>query len=269
MANIRTPKYQLRVNNPDAISIDVLESVQSQYAASPRILTLLVKKTALADPGRDVMLYYDGIFNPMTAQGVGLDIWGRIVGTWRTVDFEDRHWLGFKQASLQTFNHGVFWKGKNAFVATDLDDKGFRRLVFWKAAANIASAEAPALNELLQRLFPEREAYVADLGQMHIRVVTAFSLTDTEEAIFLRYGLMAKGAGVGVSWLSIPGNYLGFRYTGFVPFDQGPFWSGRILNDHPVAWLPAEMPRIGFSMGFAPFNQAPFWAGQIVTPEKY
>lgn len=269
MRSIRSPKYQLRVNNPDAISIDVLDSIQSQYAASPRILALLVKKAALADPGKDVMLYYDGIFNPKTAQGVGLDVWGRIVGAWRTIDLEDRRWLGFKQASLEPFDQGVFWNGKLSFATSDLDDSGFRRLVFWKAAANIASAEAPALNELLQRLFAEQTAYVVDLGQMHIRVVAALALTDVDEAIFRRYGLMAKGAGVGVSWLSVPGNFLGFKYTGFVPFDQGPFWAGQILNDRPVAWLPAEMPRIGFSMGFAPFNQSTFWAGQIVAPEKY
>ena len=55
MANIRKPKYQIRVNNPDAITdIDVLETIQSQYAASPHILALLVNKAAIADPGKDL-----------------------------------------------------------------------------------------------------------------------------------------------------------------------------------------------------------------------
>ena len=58
MANVRNPKMQLRVNCPDAISdIDALEPIQSQYAASPRIVSLLVKKAALLDPGNDFMAW--------------------------------------------------------------------------------------------------------------------------------------------------------------------------------------------------------------------
>jgi len=96
MANLRFSKYQLRVNNPDGISdIDALEPVQSQYAASPRITSLLVRQAALLDPGRDVMAWYDGIFNPRTAEGVGLDIWGRIVGIGRMLWAQNTEFFGF------------------------------------------------------------------------------------------------------------------------------------------------------------------------------
>ena len=237
MANIRKPKYQLRVNNPDAITdIDVLETIQSQYAASPHIMALLVNKAALADPGKDLMLYYDGIFNPKTAQGVGLDIWGRIVGAPRTIDVEDKRWFGFKQGQLQPFNQGVFWKGEKAYTAYDMTDEDYRTLIFWKAAANIASAEAPALNLLLQRLFPGRTCYVIELAPMHIRVVTRVGLSEIHLAIFRKYGLIAKGAGIGVSWLDVPGDVLGFAGTGLAPFNQAPFFSGGIINDfNPAA----------------------------------
>ena len=44
MANFRNPRTQIRVNCPDIVSdIDALEPVQSQYAASPRITSLLVR----------------------------------------------------------------------------------------------------------------------------------------------------------------------------------------------------------------------------------
>ena len=232
MANIRKPKYQLRVNNPDAITdIDILDTIQSQYAASPRLLALLVAKAALADPGKDLMRWYMGIFNPKTAQSVGLDIWGRIVGVPRTIDVEDKRWFGFKQGRLEPFDQGVFWKGEKAYTAYDMDDEAYRTLIFWKAAANIASAEAPALNLLLQRLFPDKTCYVIELAPMHIRVVTRVGLSPIHEAIFRKYGLMAKGAGVGVSWLDVPGDVLGFAGTGLAPFNQAPFFSGGVIND--------------------------------------
>lgn len=286
MKNIRDPRYQLRVNNPDAISgIDVLEAIQSQYAASPHMLALLVNKAALADPGKDLMLWYMNIFNPKTAQGVGLDIWGRIVGASRAISLPDGPFLGFS-AGFGNFRRrggsrgAPFWQGAASYVVSELDDEGFRQLIFWKAAANIASAEAPALNELLQRLFPGQTPFVIETGAMKIRVVSRFVMSETQEAIFRGYGLLGKGAGVGVSWLSVSGPVLGFA-EGFGNFrreggsDGAPFWNGAIIDDSPVAWLPAEMPRLGFAGGFGNFrweggsDGAPFWAGHIVPGEYY
>ena len=243
MANIRYPKYQLRVNNPDAISsIDVLESIQSQYAASPHLLALLVKKAAIADPGRDLMKFYMGIFNPQTAQGIGLDIWGRIVGVSRVIEVEVTRWFGFTQGRLQPFGQAPFWRGVRSYVTQDLDDEDYRVLVFWKAAANIASAEAPALNNLLQRLFPGKQCFVLEIRPMHIRVVTRVGISAIHKAIFRRYGLIAKGAGVGVSWLDVPPKTFGFAGTGLLPFGNGesgsrqsggPFFAGNIVDYQP------------------------------------
>lgn len=231
MANIRYEKYQLRINNPDGISsIDVLDSIQSQYAASPHMLALLVSKAALADPGKDVMIWYDKIFNPRTAEGIGLDIWGRIVGANRTLEVGETRWFGFMQGRLQPFNQGVFWSGEQVYTTSDLSDEDFRTLIFWKAAANIASAEAPALNQLLQNLFPGEVSYIIEVGVMHIRVISRFQLTAIQEAIFRRYGLLAKGAGVGVEWLGVPAHTLGFAGTELEPFDQGTFFNGQIVN---------------------------------------
>jgi len=245
MTDIRYDKYQLRVNNPDAISsIDVLDSVQSQYAASPHMLSLLVNQAALADPGKDLMLWYANIFNPRTAQGIGLDIWGRIVGVPRVLDVEEPDWFGFRQGLLQPFDQGAFWHGKKAYHTEDLDDDAYRTLIFWKAAANIASAEAPELNLLLQRLFPGRACCVLEVGSpMHIRVVTRVNLSPVHEAIFRKYGLIAKGAGVGVSWLDVPEGTFGFANTGLLPFGNGAegaangggtFFSKRIINYQPA-----------------------------------
>lgn len=227
MANIRNSRYQLRVNNPDAITdIDALETIQSQYAASPRILALLVSKAALLDMGKDFMLWHMGVFNPLTAQGVGLDIWGRIVAAVRRVELADENWLGFASAYLQTFGHGAFWSGHQASTAYSLSDDDFRKLIFWKAAANIGTATAAGLNELLKRLFPGQTAYVVETGVMAIRVVTLFEPDATYKSLFTRYGLIGKGAGVKSEWLSIPEDVLGFAGSGLAPFNQAPFYAG-------------------------------------------
>lgn len=229
MVNIRKPKYQLRVNNPDAISdIDALEPIQSQYAASPRILALLVRKAALLDPGKDLMLWYDGIFNPRTAEGVGLDIWGRIVGIGRKLWVENTDFFGFHGQNLKGFDQAPFWIQSLASGQVDLSDEAYRFLIFYKAAANIGESTMQALNSLLNSLFAETRdqgfCYVIETEPMHIMAVFNFYLTSYELALIQQYGLLDRPAGVGFSWYQHdPNEMFGFAGQELQNFDNGIF----------------------------------------------
>lgn len=263
MADLRDVKTQLRVNQPDTVSdIDALEPIQSQYAASPRIVSLLVRKTALLDPGRDVMLWYDGIFNPQTAVGVGLDIWTRIVGGFRSVNVpQTEKCFGFAGSLLLPLSQGVFWKGAESYEPIQLDTETARRFLFWKAAVNIGSAEAAEINRLLALLFPGKTLYAIERGVMHLRVVSEFALSPVEEAFFLQYGLPGHGAGVGVSWLAAAMPVFGMANSVLSPFDQAPLFNGRVIGGQ---YVPVETPAFGFfGSGFSCFGDAPFWSNHI------
>ena len=60
-----------------------LRTIQSQYGASPHIIGIVEAAAKQLDPTGDIKTFYDKVFNPLTAEGVGLDIWGRIVGASR------------------------------------------------------------------------------------------------------------------------------------------------------------------------------------------
>ena len=236
MADIRNSKAQLRVNCPDIVSdIDALEPVQSQYAASPRLLALLIKKAALLDPGKDLMLWYDGIFNPRTAQGVGLDIWGRIVGIGRKLWVENVDFFGFHGQILQNFDQAPFWIQSLSSGQVDLTDEAFRFLVFYKAAANIGESTMQAVNALLNSLFEAERgpasSYVLEVGPMEIRAVFNFYLTSSEQALFRQHGLLNRPAGVGFSWYQHdPGEMFGFAGQDLQNFDNGIFTPYTVQN---------------------------------------
>src|ERR1700742_1997604 len=59
---------------------DVWTTVQSQYANSPILTTLITNFAGYVDQARNFDNFFDLIFNVDTAQGYGLDVWGRIVG---------------------------------------------------------------------------------------------------------------------------------------------------------------------------------------------
>lgn len=229
MADIRNPKYQLRINNPDAVSdIDALEPVQSQYAASSRITSLLVSKAAMLDPGKDLMLWHDSVFNPKTAKGVGLDIWGRIVGIGRMLWVQNTQFFGFAYQNLENFDQAPFWIRTLSQGQMRLTDEAYRVLVFYKAAANIGAGDMASINSLLNALFEPSHgpanSYVLEIAPMEIRAVFNFYLTLYEQALLEQYGLLDRPAGVGFSWYHhSPAEMFGFAGQDFQNFDNGTF----------------------------------------------
>ena len=229
MANLRDRKTQLRVNCPDIISdIDALEPVLSQYAASPRILALLVKKAALLDPGRDFMYFYDGEINPKTAGGVGLDIWGRIVGIGRMLWMQNTEFFGFAYQLMENFDQAPFWNESLAQGQFRLTDEAYRFLIFYKAAANIGRGDMASINALLNSLFESEHGtgscYVLETAPMEIRAVFSFYLTGYEQALLTQYGLLDRPAGVGFSWYQYQQDEMfGFAGQDLQNFDSGIF----------------------------------------------
>ena len=206
--------------------------VQSQYAASPTIRKLVDGFNAELDPRSDIQLFFDKIFNPATAQGVGLDYWARIVGVERNVYVEDlSENFGFfitGEQEWQPWDQGVFYSPETAKRGSyRIDDTAFRKFVFWKALANISTADCYTLNRLLTKLF-DNPVIVTEIDTMQIRMTTTRPLEDWQEAVLLQYGLYGKPAGVGYEFWTIETPVIGFVIDGqnYMPLGQAPFFSG-------------------------------------------
>ena len=231
-------------------------TIQSQYSTSERIVALVNSHRLSVLPDADIDLFFKNIFDIETAQGVGLDIWGRILGIERIMPTaETEHWFGFAEADFEPFGQDPFWDGDLNIWNATLEDDQYRQLLMWKAAANISTADAASLNFLLQEIFRGKEIVVREKAPMAIALYVYFDLQNYERAILENYGLMAKGAGVGFSWVEIPLPVFGFAEADYDPFNQAPFWNGGY-----VSWKENSYNYFGFlESNCQPFNQAPFW----------
>lgn len=74
---------------------NVEKTIISQYANSPIICALIERMNEWIDPRADIEQFYNMVFNVATAQGYGLDVWGRIVGIGRHFDIlkPEKLWL--------------------------------------------------------------------------------------------------------------------------------------------------------------------------------
>lgn len=199
-------------------------TILSQYSASPRILALARGFALRLDPAPDIDTFFESIFDIETARGWGLDNWGRILGVPRGVQVATVDWFGYYGSGLQPWNQAPFFNPAQATTNFLLTDEAYRKLLMYKAAANIGSADAATINRLLKQVFPNTFDHIVDNGDMSIRAVFNDYLQPVEIGILNTYGALNKGAGVQWIYLSVnPDETFGFDDSGFQPFDQGVF----------------------------------------------
>src|ERR1035437_4723713 len=101
---------------------NVLQTVISAYGNSPTILALIESFNAAVDPAADLDAFLTHVWQVDTAQGFGLDIWGRVVGVSRIIPTNP---------------------------ATVLTDAQYLELILLKALSNISRASSYSINTLL------------------------------------------------------------------------------------------------------------------------
>jgi hypothetical protein len=188
---------------------DVDRTIISQYATSPTIVTLIESWNEVIDPSVDLDAFYNMIWDLDTAQGYGLDVWGRIVGVGRVLQVASGTYFGFAEAGdtvvQSPFNSGgPFYSGGATTGNFSLVDDGFRVLIIAKALANITNGSIPALNQILLTLFPGRgNCYVVDNNDMSMIYNFNFVLTPVEAAIVENSGVLPKPVGVSISVVTL------------------------------------------------------------------
>ena len=199
----------------------------SQYANSPKFVSLVTGLRAIFDISGTLEDWYNFVFNLKTASGFGLDIWGGILN-------QDRYLTYFNDDTNKT--EKVFLKGEQTidgvlYTAEQIESL-YRLVLFLRAMSYISNSSIAKLNELLRFYFQDRGlAYVLEYGTMKIRFVFQFFVNKLEKSIF-ESEIMPKPTGVLTSYEYIPvGDYFGFFVDGktptqqpYAPADQKPFY---------------------------------------------
>lgn len=178
-------------------------TIISQYANSPILDAIITSFNAAMDQTENLDNFYDMVFNIATAQGYGLDVWGRIVNVARTVSIPgSAPYIGFEEASgsWTGFGQAGFYSGGGISTNYILSDADYRTLIYAKAAGNISDGSIRSINQILLTLFPHRGAcYVADNQDMSLTYTFQFALTPVELAIIRETGVLPSPAGIVVN----------------------------------------------------------------------
>ncbi|GBQ88901.1 DUF2612 domain-containing protein [Asaia krungthepensis] len=202
--------------------MDIYDTILSQYSNSPRLCAIIESFSQAVDPEAFLNLWYDQVWNPATATGWGLDVWGRIVGVGRVLQLAAPGYIGFQEASssgtsdaVRNFGTGVWFNGQAATSNYALTDDAYRRLIFAKAAANITDGSVTSLNAIVMTLFGDKgRCYVADNLDMSLTYSFGFEPTSVDLAIIYRSGVLPCPAGVRYQYAFVPAEVVDNDFAG-------------------------------------------------------
>lgn len=208
-------------------SWDIAETIQSQYAASKRMMQVINAFWQAMNPKADIDLLYKKLVNPKTAEGYGLDVWGRIVAIGRSLRApgDTLPYFAFKAPGQvvnelgENFDNAPFYKMVNGKV--QLSDPAYRTYIFLKAMINIGNSSLASLNKMVKMLFPDADIQILHTGTMTLRVLILSPLSVADIATL--NNLPWLPAGVGLEMYQVVTPTFGFAGTGLKNFNNGTF----------------------------------------------
>ena len=184
------------------LPFDVEQTVLAQYANSPTLRGLVEDVWLWLDDADQFNQFFLWVWDITTAQGFGLDIWGRILNVPRIYPIAQGIYFGFAEQETQftfayPYNQGVFFSGTPETTNYALTDEVYRRLLLSKAYANILDGGSYSINRLLQLMFPGRgNAYVVDNNDMSMTYKFEFALTQVDLTLVQNAGILPRPAGI-------------------------------------------------------------------------
>ncbi len=208
-------------------------TVQSQYAASPHIVALVEAFWDSLNPDADLELIYNKMVNPLTAEGFGLDVWGRIVAIGReylSADTENPYWgyeppTGVTNDRMRNFGHAPYYKLINGKV--QLTDSAYRTYIMLKAMMNIGDSTLSSLNYMIHYMFPNDQIAVVHPDTMTLRLVVQSNISQSDLDALLNLPWLPTG--VGLEIYRIGSDVWGLEGSGLGTLDNSNFITADVV----------------------------------------
>ncbi|MEX9215649.1 DUF2612 domain-containing protein [Providencia rettgeri] len=199
-------------------------TIYRQYSTSKTIIGFIETFNAAVDLNDFTDEFIGKVWDVLTAESYGLDIWGKIVNVSRyQKGLINNDAFGFADGFMP-FNTAPFESGLQETENVRLDNDAYRTLILAKAFTNISIATIQDLNRFLNMLFKGRGvAFCNNYQKMTIGITTDFDLAPYEVTILTNTDVMPIPSGVQISINPIVAPYFGFAADSY-PFNEGNFY---------------------------------------------
>lgn len=201
-----------KIHDVFTFDTNLIQNIIWQYENAENLKSLITAKQDWYH--ENLTEFWEKIVNDFlninTANDWGLNLWGKIL----------------KVSRIYNVNG----------VQTTLSTELYRRLILGKLQLIRSNGTVPEINKYLNFIFSTHKtdtslaAYVKDNYDMSVYYVLNFEPTDEELALIYSRTFLPTPAGVEDKiYLLDQTTIFGFYNTGFMPWNQAPFWDGRYI----------------------------------------
>lgn len=202
----------IKIHDVFTFDTNLIQNIIWQYENAESLKSLIMAKQGWYD--ENLTKFWENIvddfLNINTANDWGLNLWGKIL----------------KVSRIYNING----------VQTTLSTEFYSRLILGKLQLIRSNGTVVEINKYLNFIFSNHKtdtslaAYVKDNYDMSVYYVLNFEPTDEELALIYSRTFLPTPAGVEDKiYLLNPTTIFGFSETGFMPWNQAPFWDGRYI----------------------------------------
>jgi len=204
-----------------------VELLANQFCDAEMFKSIAKELGKSFDNINDIIEYLIKNTDVYSAEGVWLDIIGKIVGQGREIDKTVKlSFFGFKENSNSAFGEARFWDGSESLSTTGvsiLADPEYRKVIIARINYNYGDVTLTGITKSISLLFNTNVINIETRYNANISIYIGKSLTSNEINLSNSIDLILRAAGVSILRKLYGANVFGFAENGHLAFGNGPF----------------------------------------------
>lgn len=168
---------------------DIQSTLYLRYTNKEVIGTIL-KMISYIDPTKDLLNIFDNVLNfqSYSIGTFGLNLYGILLNTYRTINIVDENYFGFEYSYLKPFNVAPFFKGiYNNPESLVMSNDNYKLLLKGIFLSSFYDGSLYSLNKILQTIFGYKgKCCILRNGINKIEIVSDFEFEDWQKGFFIQ-----------------------------------------------------------------------------------
>lgn len=168
---------------------DIQSTLYLRYT-NKEVIGAILKMISYIDPTKDLINIFDNVvnFQSYSIGTFGLDLYGILLNTYRTINIIDNNYFGFEYTDLKPFNVAPFFKGiynnPESLVMSNVNYKLLLKGIF---LSSFYDGSLYSLNKILQTIFGYKgKCCILRNGINKIEIVSDFEFEDWQKGFFIQ-----------------------------------------------------------------------------------
>lgn len=168
---------------------DIQSTLYLRYT-NKEVIGAILKMISYIDPTKDLLNIFNNVLNFQSDYigTFGLDLYGILLNSYRTINIVDENYFGFEYTNLKPFNVAPFFKGTyNNPESLVMSNNNYKLLLKGIFLSSFYDGSLYSLNKILQTIFSYKgKCCILRKGINKIEIVSDFEFDSWQKGFFIQ-----------------------------------------------------------------------------------